>query len=92
MKQKFRMLTFVNVSKDLGEMMQFHERNFDAIVAGSFSQLHGGPGTYTYSLYLIRDGKVVNRVAWYQEDQLTALPKQNRRKAEEMIEEYNIKK
>ena len=92
MKQKFRKLTFVHVCKDMPAMMSHFESDFDAIVDGTYSQIYGGEDIFSYALFMIKDGKIVNRVSWYKEDQLTELETQDREKAEEMIEEYQFNK
>ena len=91
MKQKFGMLTFVHVSKDMPASKRHFYSDFDAIVEGTYSQLHGGFDIKSYSLWMIKDGKVWNRCSWYEESQLTELPEQDRVKAEEMIEAYNLR-
>ena len=75
--------------------------NCDAIVAGSYTQLHrfcelgGDPlgSLKDYSLLILKNGKIVRHSSWYQEDQLTAYPEadQDRAKSEEMYEEYMMR-
>ena len=92
MKQKFRKLSFVHVKVDkvkTPEMSHF-DSGFDAIIEGSYSQLYGGRNTSAYSVYKLKDGKIVNKIAWFEEEQLSLLPKQNKDLAENMIEEYNL--
>lgn len=91
MKQKFRKLSFVHVCKDMPKQMSHFDSDFDAIIEGTYSQLYGGTDIDSYSIYMIKDGKVVNCIAWYKENQLTLLKKQDRKKAEEMIEEFNFR-
>jgi hypothetical protein len=91
MKQKFRMLSFVHVCKEMPVDMQHFPYDFDAIIKGSYSQLYGGNNLESYSLYKIKDGKVSGESSWYRENQLTLLPSQNRYKAEKMIEVYNLR-
>lgn len=94
MKQKFRKLTKVHVCKEMPDFMDHFESDFDAIVDGSCSQLYGGSDIEQYALYqLSEDGKkIINRISWYYESQLTELPDQDRELAEEMIETYNMEK
>jgi hypothetical protein len=90
MKQKFKKLSFVHVCKDMPSEMRHFPSDFDAIVEGSYSQLYGGNNVNSYSLYQIENGMIINNVSWYKESQLTLLPIQDRDKAEEMIEKYNL--
>jgi hypothetical protein len=90
MKQKFRKLTLVHVCKDMPSYQSHFESDFDAIVCGTYSQIYGGDDIDSYSLYKIKDGKIVNHISWYEENQLTELEGQDRERAEEMIEEYNL--
>ena len=91
MKQKFKELTFVHITKDLPKSMSHFECDFDAIVEGTYAQLWGGDDVDSYSVYQLRKGKIVNCISWYHEDQLIALPNQDRRKAKELIGSYIIK-
>ena len=92
MKQKFRKFTMVRVSEEMPSYMSHFDCGFDAIVDGTYSQLYGGGDVKSYSLYVLsKDRKeIVNSVSWYEEDQLTELLEQNREKAEELVEKYNI--
>lgn len=90
MKQKFGRLTFVHVCKEMPTDMSHFDSDFDAIVEGTYSQLYNDKDIDSYALYQIKDGKIWNRISWYKEDQLTALPDQDPVKAEEMIETYNF--
>lgn len=90
MKQKFRKLTLVHVNRE-SPLSTYHlPSEFDAIVNGTYSQLYGGKNITSYSLYKLRNGKIVDYLAWFHENQLTELPNQDREKAEELIEEYNL--
>ena len=71
--------------------MRHFEFNFDAIVGGTYSQLYGGEDTDSYCIYQIENGKIINRISWYEEDQLTLLEKQDKELAKIMIEAYNFK-
>ena len=84
MKQKFRMFTFVQVRAD-------NELPFDGIVEGTDGQLHssGSEDAWTeYSVYEVHGGVVVDQRAWFGEEQLFALPTQNRLIALDMVEAY----
>jgi len=81
MRQKHRMLSFVRVQEDDGS-------SFDAIVRGSYLQICGGGDYEDYDVLVVVDGRVIDERAWYNEDQLTQLPEQDRDKAEEMLEEW----
>ena len=91
MKQKFSKLSFVHVCEEMPPYMSHFEKGFDAIVEGTYSQLYGGKDIKSYSLYQIEEGRIVDHISWYEENQLTLLPEQDRDKAESMIEEYNFK-
>jgi len=90
MKQKFRKLTFVKVTDNMPDDMSRFDKGFVGIVDGTYSQLYGGSNINSYVLWKIEDGEIVNRIAWYYENQLTELPEQDRLKAEEMIESFNL--
>jgi hypothetical protein len=90
MVQKFGKLSFVRVCDEMPSSMSHFPSGFDAIVDGTYSQLYGGTNVDSYALYQIRDGRIVNRISWYHEDQLTLLPNQDRNKAEELVEEYRL--
>lgn len=92
MKQKFRKLSFVSVCKNMPPEMVHFDSNFTAIIDGTYSQIYGGTDIDSYSLYKIEEGKVVNRISWYRESQLTLLEDQDKDKAEDMIEEYNLRR
>ena len=91
MKQKFIKLTFVKVDDEMPEMMSHFDKGFIGIVDGTYSQLYGGNDINSYGLYKVEDGKIVNRISWYYESQLTELEEQDRGKAEDMIEAYNLR-
>lgn len=91
MKQKFSQLSFVHVGDNMPPPMDHFDKNFDAIVDHTYSQAYGGVNIDDYSVYQLKDGKIVDRIAWYEENQLTLLPKQDRELAENLIEEYNMK-
>lgn len=90
MKQKFPKLTFVRVTDDMPSEMKHFQKGFFGIIDGSYSQCYGGSDVQSYCLFVIDGEEVVNRVSWYREDQLTALPVQDRDKAEKMIEDYHL--
>jgi hypothetical protein len=91
MKQKFRKLTFIKVDDEMPPTMWHFDKGFIGIVDATYSQLYGGDNVDSYALYKIKDGKIVNRISWYHERQLTALKEQDRELAEEMIEAYNFR-
>lgn len=91
MRQKFSKLSFVRVCDEMPESMSHFDSGFNAVVCGTYSQEYGGTDVGSYSLYMIKDGSIVNRVSWYHEDQLTLLNNQDKDKAEQMIEDYNFK-
>jgi hypothetical protein len=84
MKQKFKIETFVHISEDAHPY-----GGYDGIIHGSYSQLYGGSNVQSYSVYILKGKRVINIVSWYEEDDLTELEKQDREKAEELIEKYN---
>ncbi len=92
LKQKFRKLTFVKVADLLPESMRHFDSGIVCIVDGTCSQMYRGDDTKSYAVFKIMNGEVVGRSAWYNEDQLTALPdvEQDSMKAEKMIEIYNL--
>ncbi len=92
MKQKFRKLSFVHVGNNMPSEMSHFDKDFDAIVDGTFSQIHGGRDIDSYAVFKIKDGKIINWIAWYKEDQLSLLPEQDIYKAEDMIEEYHFRR
>jgi hypothetical protein len=65
--------------------------DFDAIVDGTYSQLHCGDDIDSYFLYKLIDGKIVDHCGWYKECQLTQIDIHDRNIAEDMIEVYNLK-
>jgi hypothetical protein len=71
--------------------MKHFPSDFIGIVAGTYSQLYSGTNIQSYALWKVEDGKVVNRISWYDEDQLTLCDEQDRVKAEEMVEAYNFR-
>jgi len=90
MKQKFRKLTFIKVDDKMPEEMDHFDKGFIGIVNGTYSQIYGGSNIKSYSLYKIKNSKIIDCISWYYEYQLTELIKQDRLKAEEMIEVYNL--
>jgi hypothetical protein len=91
MRQKFRKLTFVKVAKKMPDHMSHFESDFIGIVDGTYSQIYGGRDIKSYSIYKVKGRKIVNHISWYDEELLTEMEKQDRFKAEEMIEEYNFR-
>jgi hypothetical protein len=91
MRQKFRQLTFVKVADKMPSYMRHFKAGFTGIVRGTYSQIHDGSDVRQYSLYVVEDAVIVNRISWYEEGQLTALLLQDPDLAEEMIETYNLR-
>ncbi len=85
MKQKYIRYQFVRVVR--------HDQygNFDAIIKGSYADLYGGKDIGIYSVYKDEGGKVVDCLAWFDEDQLSLYKDQSVVRAAEMIEAYNLK-
>ena len=90
MKKKFRRFTFVHVCKEMPEYMDHFKSDFDAIVGDCLLSTlrQDGSRIFEYSLYEIKNNEVVDELAWYHEYQLTALEKQDKEKAEDMIDKY----
>ena len=91
MRQKFGKLSFVKVCDEMPPHMQHFQSGFEGVVAGTYSQIYRGTNIDDYSLYVIKDGCIVNRSSWYEVDQLTLMDNQDRDKAEQMIEDYNFR-
>ena len=89
MKQKFRRLTLVKVAEKMRSNMSHFDSGFIGIVCGTYSQLYGGKDFDSYCLYKVENDKIINRISWFNENQLKELPTQNRMKAEQLIDEYN---
>lgn len=87
-RPKFRHLTFVRIAKKLCSSMSHFECDCDAIVDSTYAEQYGGNDIKNYTLFIIQNDKVVNRVAWYEEHQLTALPVQDQGLAQAMIDDY----
>ena len=90
MLQKFKKSTFVRVCENMPKHMSHFVCGVDAIVSSTYSQAFGGKDIKSYSLFLIKDGRVYNRCSWYDEDQMTLLENHNYEDAEQMIEDYNL--
>lgn len=74
-RQKFERYSIVKVTDNLPVGMSHFYSGFTGIVRGTYGQLYGGGDTNQYSLYVLEDGKIVNTLSWYQEDQLTFVAK-----------------
>ena len=82
--RKFKMLDKVHVCKDMPQSMSHFDSDFDAIIAGdSHASLH------KYSLYQIKNNKIVDAKGWYREEQLTLI-ESNKEENHKMITEYRI--
>lgn len=88
MLQKFKMHSFVHVGTNMPPEMEHFEKDFDAIVGGSFSQIHGGKDVSKYALYKLENGIIVDLIAWYKEEQLTEIDSIG--DPQEMIETFNF--
>lgn len=86
-------LTFVRVHVDPKknpEMVLFVS-DFDAIVKGSYAYLHHGGGKNAereYSVWALENGRIVNNISWYNEDQLTPTPVQDSGLAAKLVQAY----
>jgi hypothetical protein len=88
-KQKFRAFSFVHVQKEMPKHMSHFESGFDAIVEYTYRQQYGYGDYKSYSVYVLKDGKIVNTIAWYDESQLTQInEKYSHVKATDLIEAY----
>lgn len=83
MKQKFKRSSFVKVKTD------HHEGN--GIIDCSYSQIYGGKNIKEYSIYVIENDNIINRLSWIDEEEIALCENQNQEKAETMIENYNLK-
>ena len=90
MKQKFPAYSFVHVCKNMPDYMKHFDSNFKGIVVGTYSQLFGGKNIKDYAIYKIDKGMIVQEIAWYEEDQLSLLGKQDYISAQEMAEQYRF--
>lgn len=91
MKQKFGIYEFVHIRKDLPAFMSHFDSDFDAIVQGSYADLCSGNNIHEYAVYKIKDEKIIDVIAWYSENQLSSLDKQDIVKARMMIDEYHAR-
>lgn len=80
MRQKFYQLQIVKTDTDI-----------EAIVKGTYSQIYGGDDIKNYSLYVLKDGKISDNVSWFSERQLSLNGEYDPIKAQDMIEEYELK-
>lgn len=71
MRQKFYFGDVVRIAADLGPSMRHFRADCDAVVIGSYLDLHGRvtQGSHAYCL-LFQDG---NPLSWYKEDQLALI-------------------
>lgn len=91
MDQKFKKYDFVHCV-EYDRHFALFGAEFDAIVEYSYNEQYGGRDEINdYSLFIIKNGKVVSNAAWYDEDQLTFV-KKDVMMAEKMIEEYHRKR
>jgi hypothetical protein len=88
-KQKFRRYQFVFVDKYKDGKRSING-DFTGIISGSYSDQYGGKGVDTYTIYKLKDDKVVDCCSWYDDWQLTLLLVQDAEHAAELIERYNF--
>jgi hypothetical protein len=93
-RQKFLPFQRVRITDKMPKSMSHFDHDMDAIICGTYASQHGAYSERNfreYSLYLIgKNGKIFNRVSWYEEDQLTLIDN----KTEEnhrLVEEYLVK-
>jgi len=70
LKQKFRRGNLVRIADDLGESMSHFTNGCNAIIIGTYSQLHGGFDIDSYQIMFPETG---DTCAWYNEWQLTLI-------------------
>ena len=80
----FRQLTFVHITDRMPSYMSHFQCGVDAIIESSTLT----QGSWEYSVFLLRDGRIYTSVAWYEEDQLTELKHQDLLEAINLIQEY----
>ena len=87
MGQKFQRYDFVTV-KEFEKHFALFGMKFDAIVEGSYYDLYGGEESENdYSLFIMKNGKVVSNASWYDEDQITFMGR-DIPLAKKLIEKY----
>lgn len=64
--RKFKMLDMVRVCDEMPPHMSYFDKDFYGIVSGSTNN-----NPKSYGLYKVENGKIVNSISWYYEDQLT---------------------
>ena len=70
--QKFPRGCFVKVCDKMPSHMSHFESGFFGIVEYTYAQKYGGSDVGSYSLIVLDDeGKPVNSISWYEENQLT---------------------
>jgi hypothetical protein len=90
MKQKFLRGTRIKVDDAMPPSMTHFEKGFIGIVDHTYSQAYGGNDIKSYCIVqLNKDGQPINKIAWYQEDQLTLIS-DDLKAGEEILESYNI--
>lgn len=88
MKQKIKAYSFVKVVDKLPQYMSHFECGFDAIVKGSYSERYGGTNFNSYSLAVLKAGKIVNEISWYDYEHLIVNNEQDYDKAKMLMEQY----
>jgi hypothetical protein len=90
MAQKFKIFSLVHITKDMPFYKEHFDNDFVGIVEGTYKQIYGGSDDKSYSIYKLNKDKtkIVDAIAWYEENQLTLLPKQDRLLVIELIDKY----
>lgn len=71
-KQKFPRGTLVRITANLPECMSHFDSDCEAIVDHTYHEAYGGGNVKSYSLLLLDESREpVQRVSWYEEDQLS---------------------
>lgn len=92
LKQKFRQFSCVVFKHDISNDVLFKHMKY-AIIRGTYSQLYGGQNVKSYSIYLVnKNNKIYNSCSWSQENVLEQVRRVSKNRAEEMVEEYNLKR
>ena len=88
--QKFPRGSRVKVGDDLPLYMFHFEKGFEGIVQYSYAQKYHGDNIDSYSLIVLNDnGKPVNSISWYTENQLTLIS-DDVGEGKRIIEEYEF--
>lgn len=81
----------MKVDEGMPPSMSHFPAGFEAIVVGSYSDQYGRMGgersDTQFTLCQLKDGKPVNQISWYYEDQLTLLS-DDRMAGEAILQDY----